>query len=300
MQKRPSLAPAVALIALALLMFAPAKANAAAVCSLSATTIALGAFSGSQVTVTGQITIHCTGSGTSNFTLKLSTGSGTYASRRMNNGASAISYNLYTDSAFTQIWGDGTGGTVFKSGQIVLGPPPSVDILVPVFAKIPTQAPPAGGSYLDSIVATLTCTSGGACPATTTFNVTANGQAACTISANNLNFGAYAGLQIDGAVTLLATCSSGAPYNIGLNQGVSAGATVTTRKMTRSGGGLLSYSLFTDASRATNWGNTVGTDTVPATGTGGGQTFTVFSRIPASQSVPPGAYADTITVTLTF
>jgi spore coat protein U-like protein len=284
-----------------LLVFAPATAKAVATCSLSATTIAFGSFSGSQSTITGQITIHCDGTGTINYNLLLSAGAGTYPSRIMNNGANRISYNLYTDSAFTQIWGDGTGGTTFKSGQVNLqGPTISVDILVPVFAKIPTQALPAGGSYLDSIVATLDCPNGVACPATTTFTVTANAQAACTISASNLNFGAYSRVQLDGTATLSATCSSGAPYNIGLNQGASTGASVTTRKMTGPAGELLNYSLFQDSARTINWGNTVGTDTVTATGTGIAQTFTVFGRLPASQSAGPGAYADTITVTLFF
>jgi spore coat protein U-like protein len=218
----------------------------------------------------------------------------------MTNGANRLSYNLYTDSAFTQVWGDGTGGTMFKSGQIVLGPPPSVDILVSVFAKLPAQSLPAGGGYSDSIVATLACTSGGACPATTTFSVTANSQTACSISAANLDFGAYSRVQLDGTATVSATCSSGAPYNIGLDQGVAPGATVTTRKMSGPGGGLLSYSLFRDSARTSNWGNTSGTDTVAATGTGVAQTFTVFGRVPASQSANPGAYSDTITMTLFF
>jgi spore coat protein U-like protein len=300
MPYRPSIAPALALITLALLVFAPATARATATCTLSAADISFGTFSGSQVTITGQITIHCTGTGTSNYTLKLSTGSGTYAARKMNNGASALTYNLYTDAAFGQVWGDGTGGTTFNSGQIKLGPPPSLDINVPINAKLPAQALPASGMYQDSIVATLVCTSGGACPATTTFRVIANPQATCTISANNLNFGTYTQLQLDGTTTLSATCTSGAPYTIGLDQGVSAGASVTSRKMTGPGGAALNYGLFQDSARTLNWGNTIGTDTVATTGTGVGQTFTVYGRVPASQLAAPGTYTDTITAILTF
>jgi spore coat protein U-like protein len=301
MQKKRSVAPAFGLITFVLLLITPATGHAAAACTLSAVPIVFGSFSGSPVTVAGQITIHCTGNGTANYSLQLSAGSGTYASRTMRGSGSSISYNLYTDSAFSQIWGDGTSGTVVNTGVLNVVPPNALDINVTVFAKLPLQPIlPPSGSYIDTIVANLTCTGGTPCAATTTFDVTESAQAVCTISANSLNFGAYRGPQIDSAVTLLATCSSGTSYNVGLNQGVSAGASVTTRKMTRSGGGLLSYGLFSDSSRTTNWGNTVGTDTVSATGTGVGQSVTVFGRVPASQPAAPGTYQDTITATLFF
>jgi spore coat protein U-like protein len=71
--------------------------------------------------------------------------------------------------------------------------------------------------------------------------------------------------------------------------------------MSGPGGSGLSYSLYQNSTRTTNWGNTVGTDTVSGTGTGNAQALNVYGRIPGSQtSVVPGSYADTITVTLTY
>jgi spore coat protein U-like protein len=135
---------------------------------------------------------------------------------------------------------------------------------------------------------------------TTTFTVTANVVAGCTVTATNLAFGAYSETQVDATSTITTDCNNGAPYNIGLNAGTAPSATVTTRQMSGPGGALLNYSLFSDAGHTTNWGNTVGTDTVPSTGTGSPQNFTVFGRVPASQFVATGAYTDTITVTVTF
>jgi spore coat protein U-like protein len=135
---------------------------------------------------------------------------------------------------------------------------------------------------------------------TTTFTVTATVAAGCTVSATNLAFGTYSETQIDATSTITTNCSNGSPYNIGLNPGTATGATVTTRKMTGPASALLNYSLFSDSGRTTNWGNTVGTDTVPSTGTGAAQNFTVFGRLPGSQFVAIGAYTDTITVTVTF
>jgi spore coat protein U-like protein len=95
------------------------------------------------------------------------------------------------------------------------------------------------------------------------------------------------------------TCTLAAPYNIGLNAGTGAGATVAARKMT-SGANLLTYSLFQDAARLVVWGNTIGTDTVALVGTGLAVPTTVFGRIPALQNVAVGSYTDTITATVTF
>ena len=62
----------------------------------------------------------------------------------------------------------------------------------------------------------------------------------------------------------------------------------------------LMYSLFKDAARALNWGNTVGADTMSGTGTGSLQTIPVYGRLPASQPAVPGGYVDTIIATVTF
>jgi spore coat protein U-like protein len=68
------------------------------------------------------------------------------------------------------------------------------------------------------------------------------------------------------------------------------------------GANLLSYSLYTDAARTNVWGDGTGsTATIGNTGTGAVQNVTVYGRIPGSQSsAPPGSYADTISVTVTY
>ncbi|WP_432207758.1 Csu type fimbrial protein [Burkholderia pyrrocinia] len=138
-----------------------------------------------------------------------------------------------------------------------------------------------------------------AATATATMAVTATVDSTCLITATPLAFGAYAGTQTDATSTLSVTCSNTTPYNVGLDAGLATGATVTSRAMTITGASLL-YSLFQDAGRTTNWGNTVGTDTVAGTGTGSAQALTVYGRIAAGQFVTPGAYTDTITATVTY
>ena len=152
------------------------------------------------------------------------------------------------------------------------------------------------------ITVTLPVASANAGTATTSFLVTANVNSNCIIDATDLDFGDYdpVGGALDGQSQISVTCLKTTQWNVGLNAGTAAGATVTTRKMTGPGAFLLDYALFSDAARTTNWGETVGTDTVSGTGTGATQIVTVYGRIPASQNVGVGGYVDTITATVTF
>ena len=66
------------------------------------------------------------------------------------------------------------------------------------------------------------------------------------------------------------------------------------------GAATVSYSMYSNAGRTTNWGNTVGTDTVAATGNGAAQSYTVYGRVPPQTTPAPGTYTDTITATVTY
>jgi spore coat protein U-like protein len=139
--------------------------------------------------------------------------------------------------------------------------------------------------------------------ATSTFQSQITIQASCTIlSASTLDFGTQGVLtaNIDQTSTIQVQCTDTTPFNIGLDAGTSAGATVTTRKMTSGGGATVSYLLYSDAGHTTNWGNTVSTDTVSSTGTGASQSFTIFGRVPPQTTPAPASYTDTITVTVTY
>jgi spore coat protein U-like protein len=136
---------------------------------------------------------------------------------------------------------------------------------------------------------------------TATFTVSASVQGSCTISATALSFGAYTGTALPGTSTVSVNCTGGTTYNVGLNPGIATGATVTTRKMTGQYlHGTLAYSLFSNSGMTTNWGNTVGTDTLAGTGTGAAQTLTVYGNIPTATAPAADGYSDTITATITY
>jgi spore coat protein U-like protein len=141
-----------------------------------------------------------------------------------------------------------------------------------------------------------------AATATTTMTVQMTITATCLVnSASTLNFGTQGVLSanVDQTSTIQVTCTNTTPYNIGLNVGTGTGATVAARKLT-SGANTVNYTLYSNSGRTTLWGNTVGTDTVAATGNGAAQSYTVYGRVPAQAAPAPGTYTDTITVTVTY
>ncbi len=121
----------------------------------------------------------------------------------------------------------------------------------------------------------------------------------CTIVALPLAFGNYSQALLAAASSVTVTCTLGTTFNVGLDVGVGANATVASRKMTF-GTNLLNYGLFSDSGHSTVWGPTIGTNTVALTATGLPQILPVYGQIPASQSVGPGAYLDTVTATVTY
>ncbi len=137
---------------------------------------------------------------------------------------------------------------------------------------------------------------------TSTFTVQMTVTTSCLInSASTLNFGSQGVLtaNVDQTTALQVQCTNTTPYNIGLDAGTGSGATVAARKMT-GGGATITYSLYSDSGRATVWGNTVGTNTVAATGNGAAQSYTVYGRVPPQTTPAPATYTDTITVTVTY
>lgn len=142
-----------------------------------------------------------------------------------------------------------------------------------------------------------------AATATTSFTVQITIVATCVInSATTLNFSGSQGLlsaNVDQTSTIQVTCTNSTPYAIGLSKGADSGATVAARKMS-DGTNTITYSLYTDAARSTVWGNTASVDVVSATGNGSAQSYTVYGRVPPQTTPPPGAYSDTITVTVTY
>jgi len=122
-------------------------------CLVTATNLNFGSTSSlvSNVDATSTVTVQCTNS--TPYTVALNAGTGTGATitvRKMTSGANTINYSLYTDSARSVLWGNGTTG-VTQSGT-----GSGNQLAYTVFGRIPPQSSPIPGSYSDTITVTVT------------------------------------------------------------------------------------------------------------------------------------------------
>lgn len=122
----------------------------AASCTVNTVGVAFGSydvFKKGATNSTGRIRLKCSSS--LSYTIALSAGAGTMASRVMTHGADDLQYNLYTDSTRTTVWGDGTSGSVTMRG---LGN----QVAYTVYARIPARQNVPAGSYSDTVTVTVT------------------------------------------------------------------------------------------------------------------------------------------------
>ena len=139
----------------------------------------------------------------------------------------------------------------------------------------------------------------GSSPQTTTLPITASIAARCTVSAAGIAFGVYdptANSDVNGSITIQCTKSTAATISL------DEGAAPAGRQMAGPGTDILNYELYSDVAGGTVWGSGNGGTTVAYNAaTSAPTTLTVFGRIPAGQNnAGVGAYADTVTVTVTF
>jgi len=243
--------------------------------------------------------------------------------RLLANGGATLQYNLYSDSAHTQIIGSASAAPPnpvsvdFNLGVlgILLGGTATQNTTL--YAYLPaSQTSAQAGTYSQSfsgsnallnytsyVGAAPSCsaawTSGGSFP----FSVSATVLNDCNISASNIDFGTSGVLGSDLIAngTVSAQCTAGDSYSIALNSGTTPGATLADRRMLSGGSSVVHYQLYTAANFSTVWGDgTAGTAPISGVGTGSGQSYTVYGRVAAQSTPAPGSYTDVITATITY
>ena len=122
-------------------------------CNISATNLSFGTAGliGAGINATSSLSVTCTNNDAWRISIN-GGGSGNVAARVMQRtgGGGSVNYQLYTDSARTLAWGDGTGGTTRATGTgtgLAQG--------VTVYGRVPSQTTPRPGSYGDTVTATI-------------------------------------------------------------------------------------------------------------------------------------------------
>lgn len=130
-----------------------APANAA--CVVSTVGVSFGTYdtqSAAPGDAVGALTINCpTGRPDLFATVSSGTGSsGNFNAREMVSPGSMLQYNLFTDSTRTQIWGDGSSGSVTVTVPVV-----SRWGSQNIYGRIPAGQLVTAGTYSDTVVVTV-------------------------------------------------------------------------------------------------------------------------------------------------
>jgi spore coat protein U-like protein len=147
---------------------------------------------------------------------------------------------------------------------------------------------------LAAAAALMTLTASRASAADTALlTVTANVAQVCNVEAAALSFGSYDPLSAsptDGAAAVTVTCTNGTPWSLTLS--------ANSGSMTGPGASSLSYALYSDAARGTDFPTAGGAAMI---GDGTAQTVQVYGRVPAGQNlVLAGLHTGSVTMTVNY
>lgn len=145
------------------LLIIPLSINAAviATCTVSATAASFSNYVATASTNNdglGDVAVTCTAqvaAGIGSYVIGLSTGSGSYANRKLTSGSNFLTYNLYSDTTRLLIWGDGTTGTQTVSDAYLILLTPTTRHYT-VYGRIPPSQSQPAGTYTDTVTATIT------------------------------------------------------------------------------------------------------------------------------------------------
>ena len=151
---------AAALLGLALALLArPAWGQS---CNAGATGEAFGTynpFTSVATTSTATVTVTCQSavSVLVSYVISLNGGSaGTVMARSMSNGTARLPYQLYKDALYSQVWGDGTGGSSTWTDGYLLGLQTPVSHTYAAYGSIPAGNQVVPGVYGDLLTIMLT------------------------------------------------------------------------------------------------------------------------------------------------
>src|ERR1700691_4095977 len=122
-------------------------------CTISATALSFGAYTGALVNVANTITVNCTGGTTYNVGLNAGLTGGSVTTRKMTgqyHPTGTLSYSLYQDSGHSVNWGQTVGTDTEASAGT------GVNQTLTVYGQISAGTAPAADAYSDSITATIT------------------------------------------------------------------------------------------------------------------------------------------------
>lgn len=318
------IAQRIAIVVLALLGCYPAQAQTCSIGNFTGSYGSVNVLTGAAVDSATTFSVSCTGLPLFTVRLCLEIGPGSNVDgsgqRLMASGANTVRHELYSNAGRTNIWGSwgsvittytpAPSGVSYDLGLNLLG---GGSVTFTVYGRLlGSQTTAVPGSYSWSstnspglrygYVGASSCPTGSKTDTTSGTNWSATLDASCNVSSGNVGFGSVGALSanVDATGSVSVQCTNTTPYRISLNWGLGAGAGPLSRRMTGPSSNVVAYTIYRDAGRTQEWGNTLGTTTVDSTGTGSTQTHTGYARVAPQTTPPAGSYSDTIIATVNY
>jgi spore coat protein U-like protein len=138
----------------------------AVTCGAATTSVAFASydvFSAANVDSTGTILVNCAkdasdpnGNVSVGYEVKLGPGSSSNVTQRtMQSGSNTLNYNLYVNTARTQLWGNGVDASSVSDTFTLTNGNPTRNRLHTVFGRIPPLQDAAVGNYNDNVLVTI-------------------------------------------------------------------------------------------------------------------------------------------------
>jgi spore coat protein U-like protein len=122
----------------------------------------------------------------------------------------------------------------------------------------------------------------------------------CQVSTTATASGTYAVTRANVATSVSVACTNPTPYNVSYSTELAPSVSVTTRKTAGSASDSPGHVPFSDSAHTGIWDRTADAGTVAGTGSGSFQLYAGYGQSARAQHVAPGAFADTVTVTITY
>jgi spore coat protein U-like protein len=132
------------------------QATIASACLVTANLLNLGTYSptaAAALTGSTTINVNCTSGSPFTAALNVGSGGGAFTGRTLLSGTNTLTFNLYRDAAFSQVWGDGTGSTFTVAGT---GSGLLTANTINVYGSIPISQDKPVGTYSSLITVTIT------------------------------------------------------------------------------------------------------------------------------------------------
>lgn len=232
-----------------------------------------------------------------------------------------LAFNLYSDPAYTNIWGDFGSNYQPQAFVMHMGEKWYLTETLTAYGQIRTHGQtglPSGRydannwpihiRYQTFTGATPpTCSAGGMSESSSAIPyISATVKSDCRIdTVSDLDFGTVfqtLDQNVDSTAIITITCTGahswpGGGYQVMLGDGLHASG--EQRRMQGPGGAFLDYGLYMDAARTERWGDTAQTG-VSQNGNGQPQQLRVYGRVPPQAVSAAGNYSDTVVVTVSY